>query len=277
MLLRLTAALLGAGNAVEALSARALLLEEVDPETEPELEARALTAIDPPSIWLVQQYDEIPHALIARLESALDRNPVRDATRSRLLASLANALGYTQDARRSSLTDEAVEIATDLDDPYALGYALNAAYFALDADFGEWREVPVIAQRLFELDHRHHLPSYALLGHLMLLPAKVAHYEVDAADAHAVEARRLARRLRLPLAAFQIRLWEASRAGLHGDFETANALLDDLAETAVPWWSIKPLIAISRLGYLLLEDRPCRGRPAAPDYRVGSSADRPRR
>lgn len=151
MLLRLTAALLGAGNAVEALSARALLLEEVDPETEPELEARALTAIDPPSIWLVQQYDEIPHALIARLESALDRNPARDATRSRLLASLANALGYTQDARRSSLAEEAVEIATYLDDPYALGYALNAAYFALDADFGEWREVPVIAQRLFEL------------------------------------------------------------------------------------------------------------------------------
>ena len=255
MLLRLTAALLGAGNAVEALTARALLLKEISPDTEPELEARALTAIDPPSIWLVQQYGETPHALIARLESALDRNPARDATRSRLLASLANALGYTQDPRRSTLSHEAVEIATDLNDPYALGYALNAAYFALDADFGEWREVPAIAKRLFEIDHRHHLPAYALLGHLMLLPAKVAHYEVDAADAHAVEARRLAQRLRLPLAAFQIKLWEASRAGLHGDFDTANALLDDLAETALPWWSLKPLIAISRLGYLLLEDR----------------------
>ena len=264
ILLRLTAALLGAGNAVEALTARAQLLEEIDPDTEPRLEARALTAIDPPSIWLVQQYGETPHALIARLESALDRNPARDATRSRLLASLANALGYTRDERRPSLSAEAVEIAAGLDDPYALGYALNAAYFALDADFGEWRKAPAIAQRLFEIDHRHHMPAYALLGHLMLLPAKMAQYEVDAADAHAVEARRLAQRLRLPLPVFQIRLWEASRTALQGDFETANALLDALAETALPWWSLKPLIAISRLGYLLLEDRLAEAGPLLP-------------
>jgi hypothetical protein len=66
------------------------------------------------------------------------------------------------------------------------------------------------------------------------------------------------------LPAFQIKLWEASRTALTGDLEHANALLDDLEQQAVPWWSLTPLIAISRLGYLLLEDRLADAGPLLP-------------
>ena len=139
--------------------------------------------------------------------------------------------------------------------PMLLAFALNARQLAL-ANPGREAERAELADGLVQLGATDALPTVELVGHQLAEQARGQLGQLESADRHAAQARRLASELSLLLPSLQQRLWDSSRHALDGDFETAFHLLDEVEQMPWQWWARDAMLATVRLTLLLRAGRP---------------------
>jgi tetratricopeptide (TPR) repeat protein len=215
--------------------------------------------------------------LIAMIERALELNPDRTPVRVRLLSCLCGALYYSPDRERmAALSQEAVEIAAELDDPEARAYAYGAQRRVLwDPPHLQQRveastEMLTLARQIGNLELQ-------LQAHAWLVVDLLERGDREAVDAQMEAFKAGAERLRQPLFEWNLLLWQGMRALLAGSLDRADQLAAKAlaaggpaeAVTATQYYTIQ-LLAIrreqGRMGELeqaahrLVADNP--GRPA---------------
>ena len=163
--------------------------------------------------------------LVDELNRALDAvGQTHLALRARLLARLAIELAYEPDpARRESASAEALQIAGRLDDPAALGAALNARHVALwGPDHTERRkeladEMLELAERADDRELALQARNWRIVDLLELGDGQAVRDELDAYAA-------LAARARLPAYSWYVPMWRATLALLEGRIDDGAAL-----------------------------------------------------
>jgi len=252
VLLGLVRAQLDAGDLVGAIETRAEACRVARHLDNGPLLVDALTSLDGPLVWLPRAMGRVDHAIVHSLERALsDPDETTPAQRAMLLSTLAiEVYAPTEETRCDELTAEALELAEGLGEPRTLAFALNARVAATAFAHRE-RERAHCADRLVKVAHETGLAGFELAGHQLGARLRLQLFEVRTADAHAHEARRLAKELRLPLPALQQRLWSCSRRALGGDVPAALRLLDTVEEAEWPWWGRDAMLAMVRLMLLL--------------------------
>ncbi|MFU8874294.1 AfsR/SARP family transcriptional regulator [Micromonospora sp. SL4-19] len=168
---------------------------------DPELTARVIGGFDVPAIWTRSDDPEQAARIVTAAERSLAglRPGAADATRARLLATIAVESRGTQAARGPEAAREAELIARRLGDPALLAFALNGAYMQTFHRAGLAPERDQIGAEIVALSTRHSLPTFEILGHLIRLQARSALADFAAADAHAAAAEELAARHERPL------------------------------------------------------------------------------
>ncbi|WP_406278351.1 ATP-binding protein [Embleya sp. NBC_00896] len=164
------------------------------------LTAKVIGAFDVPAIWTRNDDEALARQVVEVTERTLAALPRGAAeTRARLLGTLAVELrgGAGELGRKSAR--EATAIARRLDDPALLAFALNGRFLHAFEHAGLARRRAGIGTELLELAERHGLLAFEVLGRLILLQARAALADFDAADEHASAALRLAERYELPL------------------------------------------------------------------------------
>src|SRR5581483_3370257 len=166
----------------------------------------------------------VDHARIALLEEALaglgEREP---ALRARLLARLAINLYWAPEPERVlALSDEAVAVARQLDDPRDLAAVLRARWVA------RWRpetteERLAIADELVALGERTGDRELALLGRRFRVVGFLERGDVVAADREIETSAHIADELRQPLYLTDVAMWRATRAIMDGRFAEGHA------------------------------------------------------
>ncbi|MFD9701092.1 BTAD domain-containing putative transcriptional regulator [Lentzea sp. NPDC059081] len=159
--------------------------------------AEVIGSFDVPGIWTTNDDPAHSAELVAAAERALPAFPGPTATRARLLATIA-----MEDRGSGTRLPEACEaeaIARDLDDPALLAFALNARFMHTFHRTGLAEERAGIGRELVALAARHHLVTYEVLGHLVLVQAGAALNDFATGDLHATAADALAREHDLPL------------------------------------------------------------------------------
>jgi DNA-binding SARP family transcriptional activator len=268
LILQLVQAQLDAGYMVEAEASRTSAIVAADDTGDQLLVARALVAFDLPGLFVPRRYDDIDLNLVGRLERALSFPELPEVLRCRLLGTLSNELYYQRDDRRSALSEEALNLARQLDDPQLLGFALTVRYWALDvATLLLNDEMRVLADELIELDREHRRPELGVIGHQMRMVYDIAHFDLQSADLQAGEAERLIRRLQVHLKDLQHQAWVFNRILLEGRFEQAEAALSALEAEQVDWWEARPLIGLMRLFFLWRAGRLLEAEPLLPMIR----------
>jgi DNA-binding SARP family transcriptional activator len=163
--------------------------------------------------------------LVYELDRALDAvGQTHPALRARLLARLAIELAYEPDAgRRESVSAEALKIAGRLDDPAALGAALNARHVALwGPDHTEQRkeladEMLELAERASDRELALQARNWRIVDLLELGDGQAVRDELDAYAA-------LAARARLPAYSWYLPMWRATLALIEGRIGEGVAL-----------------------------------------------------
>ncbi|WP_147425300.1 BTAD domain-containing putative transcriptional regulator [Bailinhaonella thermotolerans] len=242
LLLRYTRALLDAGDALGARVARADAVRAADQVGNPELAARALTALDAPSIWTLRNpYEAVELRLIHRFGLALDALPAEDSPlRVHLLGGLAGELyDGSDDPRSHTLSAEAIAMARRVGDPALLAFALNSRYLALPTPL-HVPEIVGLADEILELATEHRLPAFELLAYMLRTHMRTELFELAAADEAAERCDALLERMPLPWPRFQHTMWRAHRLLFAGRFEEAEAaygVADGLAERIGMWYA----------------------------------------
>jgi predicted ATPase/DNA-binding SARP family transcriptional activator len=171
---------------------------------------------------------------ISMIERALELNPERTATRVQLLTCLCGAIYFAPDRERMrGLSDEAIEIADELEDPEAQAYGCAARRRAL------W-DAPHLAERLDASTQM--LTLARQIGNLELQLQAHTWLVVDlleSGDRPAVEAQieafaAGADRLRQPLYEWTSIVWRAMRALLAGDFGRGEQLASEALAAGAP-------------------------------------------
>ncbi|NYF59206.1 BTAD domain-containing putative transcriptional regulator [Micromonospora purpureochromogenes] len=191
---------------------------------DPRVTADVLAAFEVPAIWTRNDDDRLAHRIVEAAERTLAAlGGDRPADRSRLLSTLALELrgGTTDRGHRAAVEAEA--IARRLADPALLAFALNARFMHAFARAGLAPQRARIGAELVELAREHELVTFEVLGHLVLLQARCALADLDAADAHAAAADRLADRYELPLVGVFTRWYAALRLAVGGRVAAAEA------------------------------------------------------
>ncbi|OKI22971.1 SARP family transcriptional regulator [Nocardiopsis sp. TSRI0078] len=188
------------------------------------LTAQVVTAFDVPAVWTRNDDEELARRIAGAAERTLAALPrSHREQRGRLLSTLALELRAAPGDRGRLAARQAEEIARDLDDPALLVLALNARFMH---SFGRTGLAPrrvEIGEELVELAARHHLVTFEVLGHLVLLQAHSALADLTAADAHASAADRLGARYGIPLVGVLTRWYGALRLTAAGRVEEAEA------------------------------------------------------
>jgi hypothetical protein len=206
-------------------------------------------------VWLLRPHDSVELSLVQRLEEALRSPPDDERLVVRLRATLALELyDGTEDPRCDRLSAVAVEGARRIGNPMLLAFALNARQLAI-AHPGREAERAELADDLVQLGVTDALPTVELLGHQLAEQARGQLGQMESADRHAAQARRLASELSLLLPSLQQRLWDSSRHALDGDFETAFHLLNEVEQMPWQWWARDAMLATVRLTLLLRAGR----------------------
>jgi DNA-binding SARP family transcriptional activator/tetratricopeptide (TPR) repeat protein/energy-coupling factor transporter ATP-binding protein EcfA2 len=225
----------------------------------------------------VQPPGVVDQDLIAMIERALALQPDRTIVRVRLLSCLCGAIYYSPERERmQALSEEATEIALELEDAEALAYACGARRRALwDAPHLRDRleastEMLTMARQIGNLELQ-------LQAHAWLIVDLLESGDREAVDAQMEAFAAGADRLRQPLFEWNSILWQAMWALLAGSLEQADHLASEAlaaggpaeAVTASQYYAIQ-LLAIrreqGRIGELeqaarqLVQDNP--GRPA---------------
>ncbi|MGV9775623.1 BTAD domain-containing putative transcriptional regulator [Streptosporangium sp. NPDC003464] len=252
LLLRQVRALLEAGDALGARQARAEAVRAADRAgAGPELTARALTALDAPTIWTLRNpYEAVELRLVHRFEAALRELPATDSPeRARLLGGLAQELyDGTDDPRCRSLSAEAVEMARRLGDPQLLMRMLNARHLSLPQPL-HIPELLEIADELEDLALRTRVPGFTLLAQMLYTHFRLELADLAGADRAAARCEAMLERLPLPWPRFQHTMWRAHRLALAGRFDEAETLFGEAGRQAerVGVWHAGGLVAMGRL------------------------------
>ncbi|GAA4211188.1 AfsR/SARP family transcriptional regulator [Microbispora amethystogenes] len=258
LLLRQAKALLEAGDALGARKVRAQAIRTADRAGDratggggPLLVARALTALDAPSIWnLRNPYQEVELQLVHRFELALRTLPESDSPeRARLLGGLAQELyDGTDDTRCDLYSAEAVEMARRLDDPQLLMRILNARYLSLPSSIYVEQSLD-IAEEIGALARRTQTPEFELLSEMMLTYRRMELFDLTGADQAAARCDEILNRMPLPWPRFQHTVWRAGRLAVAGRFDDAEAVYAAAERQAehIGMWYAGSIVALGRV------------------------------
>lgn len=231
-------AMTGGGGLAAAREQRTASIEAAEQLGDPLLTARVIGAYDVPALWPRSDDPARAAAVVAAAERALAVLPSGDheATRARLLATIAVESRGTGAPRPLEAAREAEAIARRLDDPALLAFALNAAFMQACRGTGTAPRRAAIGTELVDLAGRHGLVSFEVLGHLVRMQARSGLADFAAADRDAAAAENLAARHERPLVGVftawyrVLRLAVAESAPLPAverAYRSAATLLDD--------------------------------------------------
>ncbi|SCL29269.1 AfsR/SARP family transcriptional regulator [Micromonospora inyonensis] len=231
-----------------------------------ELTARVIGGYDVPAIWTRSDDPTQAAQIAAAAERALAAlhpgSP--DATRARLLATIAVESRGTRAARGPEAARQAERIARGLGDPALLAFALNGVFMQTFHRAGLARERDDIGTELVSLCARHGLVTFEILGHLIRLQARSALADFAAADAHAAAADQRAERYESPLVGVFTQWYRALRLAATGSSpQAAEAAYRDAAAQLAN--AGMPGVERGLLPLALLCLRVWRGGPAAFD------------
>jgi hypothetical protein len=193
----------------------------------PELLARAALARGGVGIRVFDPDD----ALVALLEEAIaGLGPDRPALRARLLARLAIEVYYVSAAtRREELSEEAVRLAREANEPEALLDALNARRVTLwspdhlDERLAVSRELVALAESTGDRER-------SLVARTWLVLDLVESGDLDAARAEIDAYARLVEPLGIPAYSWWVPAWGAMLAGVEGRFDDLRLLAAEAKE-----------------------------------------------
>lgn len=167
----------------------------------------------------VQLLDPLQVDLLKDALRALDPGP--SPLRAWVLARLSVALSFMgAESRRRSLSDQAVAMARELDDPRVLGYALAGHCDAIpapehcEARLSEAAEVVRLAQAAGDR-------PLELLGRRLRLVALIEVGDIGEVDADIERFAHIADQLRQPLYRWYVPLWRGMRCLMQGDLDAA--------------------------------------------------------
>ncbi|MET7371739.1 BTAD domain-containing putative transcriptional regulator [Micromonospora arida] len=256
-LLGLGRALAVTGRLAEARLRRAEAITVAESTGDPLLIQEALAGFDVPASWTRNDDDLLSGHIVRAAEHALTAlGPIGSTQRSRLLSTLALELRGTTTDRGRRAAVEAETIARDIGDPGLLAFALNARFMHAFHRVGLADARARIGVELVELAARHHLVTFEVLGHLVLVQANCALADRPAADAHAHAADRLAERYELPLVGVFTRWYAALRLALDGESDAAatgyRAAAEQLPADGMPGLA-QGLLPLALLGLRLAD------------------------
>jgi DNA-binding SARP family transcriptional activator len=187
------------------------------------------------SRWYVQQPGVVEVELIAMLKRALAATEgQRTVARVKLLARLCGAIYYSPERdRMPALSDEAIELAEQLDDPEARTYACAARRRALSgaghlqARLGASTEMLTRARQAGSLE-------LELQSHAWLTVDLLEYGDRDAVDAQVEAFVAGAERLRQPLFTWNATIWRAMQALMAGNLARAEELAADAMAAGAP-------------------------------------------
>jgi hypothetical protein len=173
---------------------------------------------DVPAIWTRLDDPAQAAQITAAAERALAtvRPGSSDATRGRLLATIAVDSRGTRAARGPEAAREAERIARRLGDPALIAFALNGVFMQTFHRAGLAPERDEIGADLLALSARHGLVAYEILGHLVRMQARGALADFTTGGQHAAAADRLAERHDRPLVSVFTRWYRAMRLAATG-------------------------------------------------------------
>jgi tetratricopeptide (TPR) repeat protein len=182
----------------------------------------------------VQPPGVVDTELIEMIERALELEPERTLMRVRLLACLCGAIYYSPDRdRMSALSQEASDIAAELDDPEARAHACSARRRVLwDAPHLQERieastEMLTLARQIGNLELQ-------LQAHAWLVVDLLERGDRDAVDAQIEAFSSGADRLRQSLFEWTSLVWQAMRALLAGALDRADRLASEALAAGAP-------------------------------------------
>ena len=218
-------AVTGPDGLTVAREQRAAAVRAAEQLGDPELTARVIGGYDVPAIWTRADDPSQSAGIVASAERALAVLPPdgHDATRARLLATIAVESRGTHDRRPRECAERAEAIARELDDPALLAFALNGAFMQSCQRTGGAARRDAIGAELVALAARHGLVTAEVLGHLIRLQANAATARFAEADRHAAAADRLAERHELPLVKVFTFGYRVLRADMTGQASAAES------------------------------------------------------
>ncbi len=182
----------------------------------------------------VQPPGVVDTELIETIERALELETGRTVTRVRLLACLCGAIYYSAErGRMPALSQEAIEIATELGDPEARAHACGAQRRVLwDAPHLQDRieastEMLTLARQIGNLELQ-------LQAHAWLVVDLLERGDRDAVDAQMEAFADGAARLRQSLFEWTSLIWRAMRAVLAGTLDRAERLAAEALAAGAP-------------------------------------------
>ncbi|MFD6433717.1 BTAD domain-containing putative transcriptional regulator [Streptomyces venezuelae] len=256
-------AVTGAGGLEAARRHRMAVVEAAEEYGDAELTARVIGAFDVPAIWTRGDDPELARQLVAAAERTLAHLPrdASDATRCRLLATVAVETRGARTPRGPQAAREAERLARHLDDPALLAFALNGTYMQSFTRAGLAPQRDAIGAELVELAARQGLVTFEVLGHLIRLQARAGLGDFPGADAHAAAATRLSERHELPLVGVFTRWYGALRQAASGDvaraetsMRVASAHLDEAGMPGMRTGLLPLALVTLRLAHLLPPD-----------------------
>lgn len=194
-------AVTGPGGLAAARDQREAAIAAAEQLGDPEFTARVIGGYDVPAIWTRSDDPAQAARVVAAAERALaGLGPdAPEATRARLLATVAIEARGTASPRPAQAAREAAAIARRVADPALLAQALNGVYMQTFHRAGLAAQRDTIGAELVALAARHGLATVEILGHLIRVQARSALADFTAADTHADAADRLAARHESPL------------------------------------------------------------------------------
>ncbi|WP_242908939.1 AfsR/SARP family transcriptional regulator [Actinomadura terrae] len=253
-----TLALAGGGGLEAAREQRMAAITASEELGDPELTARVIGSYDVPAIWTRSDDPRQAAQVVAAAERALTALPSgRDATRARLLATVALESRGTRSTRGPEAAREAEAIARRLDDPALLAFALNALFMQTFERTGLAPRRDEIGAELVALAERHGLTAFEILGHLIRLQACSGMADFPAADRHAAAAERLSERHERPLVRVFTGWYRALRDAAAGRpaepaYREAAALLEGCGMPGLE----RGLVPLALLSLRVLDGRP---------------------
>ncbi|MFF9901793.1 BTAD domain-containing putative transcriptional regulator [Streptomyces olivaceus] len=270
-------AVTGGGGLEAAREHRTAAVAAAEETGDPELTARVIGAYDVPANWTRSDEPETARRIVAAAErtlAALPDTPATEASRCRLLATVALESRGVRSPRGPRAAREAEHIARRLDDPALLAFALNGVFMQSCTAAGLAPRRDAVGAELVALGTRHGLVNHAVLGRLIRLQARSALGDFTTADTHAAAADDLAARHERPLVTVFTGWYLALRTAATGSpydsaeaaYRRAAARLDGAGMPGLE----RGLLPLALLGLRLAH-----GRPAAVDARADWGPYRP--
>ncbi|SFB43888.1 DNA-binding transcriptional activator of the SARP family [Amycolatopsis marina] len=212
------------GDLGQARRHRAEAITAAEALGDPVLTAGVIGAFDVPAIWTANDDEVLSARLVAAAERALTTLPTgHDAERARLLITIAMERRGDSSPRGDQAARTAEEIARRLGDPTLLAFALNGRYMHTFHRTGLAPRRARLGAELLDLAGRHdRLVTFEVLGHLILVQARAALADLEAADRHAAAADLLAERYELPLVGVFTDWYAALRLAVTGQADEAR-------------------------------------------------------